>query len=325
MLEKTSTAPDLKVFDPTFLEKLAGLVGTESLPLRSKISTPHNLWVVATKCESRINKQNCRNYKNTLKSLLISYKINRLLNGSIMKKIANLLILLVFCRCAVEPSADTSAIRDQRHVLGMVLIEDGGKQLLEMVICKAEGGKEIGFAELADKSLCRNAFVDADGNNYYFAELTDKDLKHRATVDGYLKLAAVVAIPLVLGVVAGRHSKEILEKVRILKDGKFFFNKKGKEDTFSQVLEEILSDKKLTEQVGFWGGVIAAIVTQHRGSSIVWGKKDRKLVSNWDEIFKVHSRGFEQAKELDDQRAIEQILESISQRLSVKINPEVKF
>ena len=207
----------------------------------------------------------------------------------------------------------------------MVLIEDGGNQLLEMVICRVEGGREVGFAELADKSLCRNAFVYADGNSYYFAELTDKDLKHQATVDGYLKLATVVIIPLFLGVVAGRHGKKILTKVGLLKDGKFIFNKRNKKDTISQVLEEILSDEKLTKQVGFWGGVIAAIVTQHRGNSIIWGKEDRKLVSNWDEIFKVHSRGFEQPKELDDQRAIEQILESISQRLSVKINPDVKF
>ena len=220
-----------------------------------------------------------------------------------------LLILLVFCRCAAEPSAETAAIRDQRHVLGMVLIEDNGKQLLEMVICETNG-KEISFSELADRSICRNAFIDADGNSYYFTELTDKELKHQAKVSGYLKSAAVAAIPLVLGIVVGRHHK-IVAKLGGLIDKK--------------LREELLTNKQLAKQIAFWGGVIGAIVTQHRGNAIFWGKEDRKLISNWDEIFKIHSQGFEQPKELYDQRAIEQILNTIARRLSITVNPEIDF
>lgn len=248
-----------------------------------------------------------------------------------MRIIASLLILLVFCRCAVEPSAETSAIRDQRHALGMVLIEDDGKQLLEMVICEVDGGRTIGLGELANRSICRNAFIDTDGNNYYFVELTDKDLKHQATIGGYLKLAVAVAIPLTLGIVAGKNAKKIITKLGLLVDenGKFIFRKGNRTDDVIRKAEEardkFLADEKLTTQVGFWGGVIGAIVTQHRGNSIIWGKEDRKLISNWDQIFKVHSQGFEQPKELDDQRAIKQILTTIAQRLSIKVNPEINF
>lgn len=272
-------------------------------------------------------------YRITLKFLSISYKTAMSLDGLTMSNIASLLILLVFCGCAVEPSADTSAIRDQRHVLGMVLVEEGGKQLLEMVICEVGEGREIGSGELADRSICRNAFVDNDGDSYYFSELTDKDLKHQATIGGYLKLAAIVAIPIVLGVVVGRNANKLKKLKKLIplvdENGKLIFRKanKPKKDLSKaqENLDKFLADKELTTQVGFWGGVIGAIVTEHRGNPIVWGKGDRKLISNWDEIFKVHSRGFEQSKELDDQRAIKQILATIAQRLSIKVNPEVNL
>lgn len=229
-----------------------------------------------------------------------------------MRKIASFLILLTFCRCAVEPSAETMSIRDQRHVLGMLLVKGEDRQLLEMVICKIDSGKTVvSVAELSDRSICRNAFVDADGNSYYFPQLTDKDLKRRATVAGYLKLAAISVIPFVVGIVAGRHAKKIIPKL------KFFLDK--------EVRDKLLADGQLAKQIGFWGGVIGAIVAQHRGQYIFWGKEDRKLLSNWDEIFKIHQQGFDQPKELDDQQAIKDILVAIAHRLSIKVNPEVKF
>ena len=234
---------------------------------------------------------------------------------------------LINACAAVEP-AKHKAVRDEQQALGMVLVEHEGQKLLKLIVCAVQDEQLPEGGQLADETLCPNAFVDADGNGYYFSELQPQGVKQGLRTRGYLKLGSLLLVPLALGTLVGWKARPLVKRLKLIitDEGKPVIDRGARNSKHvaqaKQAQDEALADVRTNTKVGLAGGTIMAIVSLHRLHKHVWGKSERLTVAHWDDIFRTHL-SFSDAKLLPDNTAITRILTTLAQELNLTVNPAV--
>ena len=231
--------------------------------------------------------------------------------------------------CAVVEPGGSRAIRDEQRVLGMVLVEHEEKMLLKMIVCDAQNMALLEGGVLADESICPNAFVDTEGNDYYFSELEPQGVKQRLFTRGYLKLGSILLIPIAIGTVVGWRAKPLLKRLKLIitSEGKPHLDR-GARNTEAvkeakRLQEEALAKVSTNTKVGAAAGLIMAIVARYNLNDHLWGKGERLTVSHWDNIFRTHV-SFADAKLLDNNHSITHILNTIAAALDIEVNPALQ-
>ena len=220
-------------------------------------------------------------------------------------KFCTLLSAMIFTWSCSQPYAETDAVADMHHTMGMVLIEGEDKvRRLVLMVCK-NGSMPIGNIELQQGIVCKNAFVDHEGKPYYFTKLDNKEIRNAAFINGYSRLSVVVVLPIaVIALLASTRggSKVLIKILRNLGLSK-------KEAGFKSMLA---------------GGAILS------GSSLMvfynyyWGQDARVLWDSWDDIFFTQHGHFYEPKLLqEDEHMVRKMLQFLADKLHVRINPEL--
>ena len=242
-------------------------------------------------------------------------------------------IIIIAClikACAGGEPAASKAVRDERHALGMVLIEREEQKLLKLVVCAVQNEQLLAGAVLADESRCPNAFVDVEGNDYYFSELQPRGVKKHLLTRGYLKLGGWLLLPLALGTVVGWQVRPLVKKFKLIvtSEGKTHLDR-GVHN--SEVVNQAklaqdaaLADGRTNAKVGMAAGLIMAIVAYQQLYDRLWGTGERLTVAQWDNIFRTHF-SFADAQHLENPAAIRHILTTLAAALDVKINPALNL
>lgn len=263
-----------------------------------------------------------------------------------------LIFLMLTVSCGLSPVGNDRAIMDEHYALGMIVGKQGGVKMLKMVICGVRDNLPPTEEQLTQESICKNAFVDAEGNEYYFSELANNELKRDTAVKGYLKLGALLLVPVVIGVVIGFNAKLLISKLKIIITDDFkVLRDRGSQNTdlarkAKEEMYEMLNRENDTTIVGAGAGLIMSIVGNSHLRDHVWGKGERKTFAYWKDIFKVHNyRGslpvsathswdislkktrnkFEDATPITDKNAIRDVLQTIAVSLGIEINPALNF
>lgn len=242
-------------------------------------------------------------------------------------------IIIVAClikACAGGEPAASKAVRDERHALGMVLVEHGEQKLLKLVVCAVQNEQLLAGAVLADESRCPDAFVDAEGNSYYFSELQPRGVRTRLLTRGYLKLGGWLLLPLALGTVVGWQARPLVKRFKLIvnSEGKAHLdrgvrNSEAVKQT-KRAQDAALADVRTNAKVGMAAGLIMAIVTYQQSHDHLWGTGERLTVAHWDNIFRTHF-SFADAQQLENPAAIRHILTTLAAALDVKINPALNL
>lgn len=242
-------------------------------------------------------------------------------------------IIIIAClvtACAGGEPADSKAVRDERHALGMVLVEREEQKLLKLVVCAVQGEQLPEGAVLADESRCPDAFVDAEGNSYYFSELQPRGVRQRLLSRGYLKLGSWLLLPLALGTVVGWRARPLVKRFKLIvtSEGKAHLDR-GVHNAevvrqAKQAQDAALADVRTNTRVGMAAGLIMAIVTYQQFHDHLWGKGERLTVAHWDNIFRTHF-SFAEAQRLENPAALRHILTALAAALDVKINPALNL
>lgn len=250
----------------------------------------------------------------------------------------NIFLTIIVCwmvlSCGRAPHGNSRALRDEARALGMVLVDHGDKQLLKMVVCKVQKDQLLEGTVLADEKICRNAFVDRAGNDYYFNELKPRGLRLPLLTRGYLKLGSLMLIPVALGALVGWKAKPLAKKLKLiitttdntgdvkLRLDRGADNSQAVEDA-KAAQEQALANPSTNTKFGAAGGAIVAIATYDQLGRW-WGKGERLTAAHWNDIFRLHVSFEAEAKLLENTSDIDHILATIAAELDIAVNPALR-
>lgn len=264
----------------------------------------------------------------------------------------HLIFSMLITSCGLSPSGSEKAIMDEHHALGMVVAERDGVKVLKMLVCEVKDNLPPTKGQITQPNICKNAFIDAEGKEYYFSDLANRELKQDVMVKGYTKLGALLLVPVIVGTALGFNAKWLISNLKIIiTDDLKILRDKGAQNAelvhrAREDMYKVLNRRNDTTAIGGGTGLIMSIVGHSHLHDLVWGKGERKVVTYWKDVFKVHNYSgslsesatyswdisfrrtqnrFEDATFIADKSAIKDVVQTIATGLGTKVNPTLNF